>query len=129
MKDACVMLIVVFVFLLMVGAAWHLGRSTKPCPQPYVPPDSTAYYRQKSDSIAMVMDMILYAAQQAHDDHVREINNRPTQNQRFNEVFTHSPNADSALAKWRNVLLQRPSGYDYRADSITGHVYAVDTLR
>lgn len=119
--------ILVAVIALLCGLGGFLsGRSSKECPTVAASKDSANVYRARVDSLSELLAFALADAKDAHASHVTEINQRPTP--KFDEYFTRSANADSARAKWRDVLLQRPRQYRYRTDS-AGHVLPADSLR
>jgi hypothetical protein len=119
-------ILVAVISLLCCFGGFIVGRNSKECPTVAASKDSANVYRARVDSLSELLAFALADAKDAHASHVTEINQRPTPT--IDEYFVHSPNADSALAKWRGIILQRPRQYSYRTDG-AGHVLLVDSVR
>lgn len=132
MKEARIALVVCLIFFGSVVGTYFWGRSTVHCPEPIVSWERLRELQAveaRYDSVETLLTTILSAASDAHDEHVREINSRPDDKQRFNDAYTTSPNADAARAKWRDVLMRRPERYDSLGTDSAGHLLPVDPVR
>ena len=121
-----VAILVAAIALMCCLGGFIVGRNSRECPTVAASKDSANVYRARVDSLSTLLASELADAKDAHASHVTEISQRPTPT--IDDYFAHSPNADSALAKWRGILLQRPRQYSYRTDS-AGHVLLVDSVR
>jgi len=129
MKDARVWLITAVIFFALLVGTYHVARKSVRCPEPITTWEALREWQAKAaktDSLDALLSTMLKAAEDAHDEHVREIVHRPTPS--FHDHFTSSPNSAAARAKWDSVLMRRPARYDYRTDS-AGHLLSPDTVR